>query len=387
MKKIAFCLLGNENNWHAGLVYITSLLRALQMIKDNQAVFSLVLLAEEISMPHDLKKLVHETIGYPTHHRWTVPWFFDQAAKKILRHDFYRSRFLTRHQIKVIAFGEAPRGSKIPWLSWLPDFQHIHLPEMFSPEECERRNDSFMRIAQNSTRILLLSESVKRDFVSFAPLYAHKARVVRPASHIPPMVYETPPRSVADAYRLPGRFIYLPNQFWKHKNHSSVFQAVRLLKDQGTEVIVVCSGNLIDYRHPNYFSELLQMVSRLGIWPQIVFLGLIPRDHVFSLIRQSICVLNPSLFEGLGLATDEARSLGKQLVLSDIDAHREQDPPRAVFFDPRDYQDLATKMAEVWREKQPGPDSELEAEARDSLNGRLKAFGESFLSVVQEVLS
>ena len=43
-------------------------------------------------------------------------------------------------------------------------------------------------------------------------------------------------------------------------------------------------------------------------------------------------------------------------------------------------------MAEVWREKQPGPDSELEAEARDSLNGRLKAFGESFLSVVQEVL-
>lgn len=387
MKKIAFCLLGNENNWHAGLVYITSLLRALQMIKDNQAVFSLVLLAEEISTPQDLKKLVHETIGYPTHNRWTVPWFFDQAAKKVLRHDFYRSRFLTRHQIKVIAFGEAPQGSKIPWLSWLPDFQHIHLPEMFSPEESAKRNDSFMRVAVNSTRILLLSESVKRDFESFAPPYAHKASVVRPASYISPTVYETSPKSVADAYHLPEKFIYLPNQFWKHKNHSRVFQAVRLLKDQGIEVVVVCSGNLIDYRHPNYFSELLQMASRLEIRNQIVFLGLIPRDHVFILIRQSVCVLNPSLFEGFGLTTDEARSLGKQLLLSDIDAHREQAPPRAIFFNPRDHEELARKMADVWREKQPGPDSELEAEARDSLNGRLKAFGESFLSVVQEVVS
>ncbi len=323
-------MLGREG-WHAGFIYIANLIHASRLIKDDDTDFSLLLTEKDTYVPEEFKNLFHEIIVYPSYRRWTPTWCIDQSLRRLLHRDLIRDLFLGRHQIKVMAFCEPPKGSKIPTLSWFPDFQHIHLPEMFSPEECERRNDSFMRIAQNSTRILLLSESVKRDFVSFAPLYAHKARVVRPASHIPPMVYETPPRSVADAYRLPGRFIYLPNQFWKHKNHSSVFQAVRLLKDQGTEVIVVCSGNLIDYRHPNYFSELLQMVSRLGIRSQIVFLGLIPRDHVFILIRQSICVLNPSLFEGFGLTTDEARSLGKQLLLSDIDAHREQDPPEPFF--------------------------------------------------------
>jgi glycosyltransferase involved in cell wall biosynthesis len=268
----------------------------------------------------------------------------------------------------------------------LPDFQHIRLPEMFSPEECEKRNNSFMHIAANSTRILLLSESVKRDFESFAPPYANKARVVRPASYISPTVYEMPPKSITDAYRLPEKFIYVPNQFWKHKNHSGVFKAVRLLKDQGTEVIVVCSGNLTDYRHPNHLSDLFQMTSRLEIRNQIFFLGLIPRNHVFSLIRQSVCVLNPSLFEGFGLGTDEARSLGKQLLLSDIDAHREQNPPRAVFFNPRDHQELAPALADLWREKPPGPDPELEDEAKASLPERMKTFGEAFLSAVKEVL-
>jgi glycosyltransferase involved in cell wall biosynthesis len=108
---------------------------------------------------------------------------------------------------------------------------------------------------------------------------------------------------------------------------------------------------------------------------------------VFILIRQSICVLNPSLFEGFGLTTDEARSVGKQLLLSDIHVHKEQGPPKAIFFDPRDQEDLAKKIAEIWRDKSPGPDPELEAEARKTLPGRMKVFGESFLSVVREVLS
>jgi hypothetical protein len=384
--KIAFHLLEN-GSWQAGITYLLNLLRALREIDDKNRNLYLLLSEREKSVPKEIMELVDERLAYPEYKRWSASWVLDRGVKRALRRDLNADFYLKRHGVDLIAFGEAPQGSKTPWLSWLPDFQHIHLPEMFSPEECEKRNDSFMRIAENSTRVVLLSESVKRDFESFVPPYARKALVVRPASYISPTVYETPPKSVADAYRLPDRFIYLPNQFWKHKNHAGVFRAVRLLNDQGVEVFVVCSGNLIDYRHPTYFSELLQLASHLGIWRQIIFLGLIPREHVFALIRQSICVLNPSLFEGFGLSADEARSVGKQVLLSDIDAHREQSPPGAVFFDPRDHEGLATKMAEVWCEKPPGPDFEFEAEARDSLPGRMKAFGEAFISGVQEVLS
>jgi hypothetical protein len=44
-------------------------------------------------------------------------------------------------------------------------------------------------------------------------------------------------------------------------------------------------------------------------------------------------------------------------------------------------------LAERLDDGTPWPDSKLEAEARDSLPGRMKAFGEAFISEVQEVLS
>ena len=151
-------------------------------------------------------------------------------------------------------------------------------------------------------------------------------------------------------------------------------------------MFIACSGPVNDYRHPTYFSELLQQVSQWGIRNQIVFLGLIPRKHMYMMMRQSICVISPSLFEGFGLTVDEARSLGKRLLLSDIQPHRVQNPPRSIFFNPRDEEDLATKMKLVWVEQSPGPDPELEAEAKESLPLRIKAFADSFMSVVSEVI-
>ena len=63
---------------------------------------------------------------------------------------------------------------------------------------------------------------------------------------------------------------------------------------------------------------------------------MLPRAHVFRLMRQSLAVLQPSLFEGWSTSVEEAKSVGKRMILLDIPVHREQDPPRALFFDPRD---------------------------------------------------
>ena len=102
-------------------------------------------------------------------------------------------------------------------------------------------------------------------------------------------------------------------------------------------------------------------------------------------MRQAICVLNPSLFEGFGLTVDEAKSIGKRVLVSDIPAHREQDPPSAIFFDPYSYEDLAERLTAIWRATPPGPDIELERDARESIRNRLRAFADSFISIVREV--
>lgn len=87
------------------------------------------------------------------------------------------------------------------------------------------------------------------------------------------------------------------------------------------------------------------------------------------------------------MTVDEARSLGKPLLLSDIPAHREQSPERAVFFDPYDHMDLAMKMECFWHELVPGPDFDLEAQARSALSVRVAKYAESFVAVAEEAVA
>lgn len=387
MLKIAFHTTGGET-WQGGIAHLKVFLWALKHVYKSGIALCQLMSGTRNDLPIDLSGINDEIIKLPAFQRWTTLWAIDRAMKKISSYDTTGEPFLRRRGINVI-FGLmlTRRYNKIPTLSWIPDFQHIHLPEMFNIAERRERDRSFLQTARISSRIILMSHAVRKDFEAFAPQYAHKARVLQTASHIPESIYEADPKSVVELYHLPEKFVYLPNQFWKHKNHELAFRAVKILKERGIKVFVVCSGYPGDYRHLSYFTDLLQKLSKEDIRDQVTFLGLVPRDHVFLLIRQAICVLNPSLFEGLGLSVDEARSVGKSVLLSDIPPHREQNPSKAVFFDPQDCEDLEQKLERIWCETLPGPDLKLEFEARQSLPERIRACAESFLRVINEVIN
>jgi len=381
--RIAFEI-ADGDTWQAGISYIKTFVYALKHTYGNDV--ALYFLSPSTNIPGDLSEAEGEVLEIAHYRQWTTPWIIEEAIKYGFLYDLRKTRVLKRHKIDVV-FGLflLNRFGRIPTLSWIPDFQHIHLPEMFSASERGQRDSIFFRTAKISNRVILMSQSVKKDFETFAPQYAGKARVLQGVSQIPESIYKADLKSVISLYHLPEKFVYLPNQFWKHKNHEMAFQAVKNLKDRGEKVFVVCSGYPGDYRHPGCFAGLLQKISSCGIRDQIALLGMIPRNHIFMLMRQAICVLNPSLFEGFGLTVDEARSLGKRVLLSDIAAHREQDPPKAIYFDPYISEDLAEKLSRIWHDVPSGPDIELELEARSSLVGRIQACANSFMSVASEV--
>jgi glycosyltransferase involved in cell wall biosynthesis len=273
----------------------------------------------------------------------------------------------------------------VPLLGWIPDFQHIHLPELFSPKENRQRDQLFARMSQHATRIILSSEEARRDFEDFAPTAAHKARVLPFVAQIPDKVYATDPAEMCEQYHLPKRFIYLPNQFWQHKNHELVMEALSLAKSTHPEITVVCTGNTQDNRNSLYFGELLSKISTLNLRDNLIILGWVPHPHIFKLLRQSLAVLQPSLFEGWSTTVEEARSLGKHIILSDILVHREQNPPSVTFFDPRDPHALAECLLRAYDGRKPGPDEELEGAARQSLPERTREFSERFMEIVAEV--
>lgn len=271
----------------------------------------------------------------------------------------------------------------LPLMVWIADFQHLHLPQFFSEEESQRRSKQFATWSQQADRVVLSSQNALEDLRSFAPQQAEKARVMHFVAQVPETTED--PAQVAATYHLPERFIYLPNQFWAHKNHALVVAALALLKESHPEIVVVCSGNTIDTRQPMHFNHLLTRVAEAGVHAQFRALGMIPFPHILPLMRQSVAVLNPSLFEGWSTTVEEVKSLGKAILLSDIPVHREQNPPAATYFDPHNPQALADALVKAYAAHQPGPDAALEAQAREQFTERAKFFGQQFLTIAQEI--
>jgi glycosyltransferase involved in cell wall biosynthesis len=147
----------------------------------------------------------------------------------------------------------------------------------------------------------------------------------------------------------------------------------------------VFSGYNHDARNPGYFCDLTRKISQWGMREEVIYLGTIPYEHVFLLMRQSAFVLNPSSFEGYGMTANEAGMLGKKILLSDIPAHREQSLPEVTFFNLHDPQDLREKIMYMWNQTQPGPDSQLECRARNLMPQRLRECAQSFAAIAYEV--
>ncbi len=386
--RIGFQMMGGDD-WRAGISLLRNQLHAIKETYGSQVVLYLLESSDHgptkyaNSIPTDGRIVLHDP------KRWSAPWFVNVGGRYLLsapHGELLMRRVRKQYGINVVCgtlLEYRPQWLGIPTLSWLPDFQHIHMPDMFGEQERLYRDRAFLLAAKRATRVLVFSEAVKNDFQSFAPELAHKVRALHPVSYIPEEVYDQDPSSVLNLYHIPERFVYLPNQFWKHKNHQVVFRAVEALKRRGMDILVVLDGYPMDNRHPSYFADLWAEVSKLNIRDRIIYLGMVPHDHVLMLMRQSVCVLNPSLFEGWGMSVEEARSLGKRTLLSDIPAHREQKVPEAVFFDPIDHEDLASKLAEIWRDAPPGPDLKLEQDAKQSLKQRIETNAKSFITIVR----
>ncbi len=152
------------------------------------------------------------------------------------------------------------------------------------------------------------------------------------------------PHQVIEKYGLPSCFFYLPNQFWRHKNHQVVIDALEILKHRGIDVVVAASGSSHNSKDSSYFSNLMMQVEQRGIAANFRYLGMIPIDDVYALLRSATALINPSSFEGWSTTVEEAKSFGTPMFLSDINVHREQ-AANGLFFDLHDPAALANHLA------------------------------------------
>jgi glycosyltransferase involved in cell wall biosynthesis len=402
---LGFVITTDDSQWTGGLEYFSNLFQAIQRADKDHVVKITGLLVpgvQETRIPSLLKYLVQTLPLPPLPTTATVssePKTFYQKLRrrkhigKLLRSLFPDRPVQLPGQFDALGFdlifmpvGVAGLVQRMDMV-WIPDFQHEFIPDMFQPSEITERRRLFELAAEQARMVILSSQTACDHFAIFHPSHKHKARVLRFAPNLPQTVTEAGGVGFHKKYHIPEKFFYLPNQFWIHKNHQLVVDAIELCVEQNPDICVVCTGGLYDYRSPMYSTKLISEISKRGLRNHVIVLGLIDRQDVYSLMRYSIAVVQPSLFEGWSTTTEEAKAMGKTIILSDIPTHREQDPKYGIYFDPADARQLSQILLKQWNEPGLSPDLERESLARAENERQLFDFGNRFISYMNELIN
>lgn len=244
-------------------------------------------------------------------------------------------------------------------LCWIPDFQEIHFPELFDKKEILVRQNRNRYCAENHCALVLSSSDSLNDYRKQYPECCQGVFVVPFVAYI-----ENDKMRLSDDYQyqiekkydFPRNYIYIPNQFWKHKNHITVLRALRILiNEYNLDIHMVFTGNMKSYNtkksseYDQYSKTIIEYVKKEGLDSYVHFLGVISREEQLCIMKHAKLIIQPSLFEGWGCGVEEAKCMGKRIVLSDIPIHLEQMNDNCVLFKRNDARDLAKKISDEYR--------------------------------------
>lgn len=371
--------------WMGGVAYFRNLLEALLSLPARTV--EPVLQGPATDWPGALGRQP-AIPGYEVPGVWSVRDLRHRLETRLLGRGRDFDRYLRRHGIRLLSHQATPgRPTRVPFLYWIPDFQHRHLARFFPPEEIAARIRKDNHWVACARKVLLSSETAREDYNRFHPEHAAKAVVLRFVA-APPAEAELPrPEAVLAKHGIHEPFFHVPNQVWAHKNHGLVLDALNVLRQQGLRPLVISTGLAGDRRDPGYCEALTAKIAAAGLGARYRFLGMIDYPEVCVLMRRAVALINPSLFEGWSTTVEEAKSLGKRLLLSDLPVHREQAPGLGLFFDPHDPAGLAERMAGVWNDQDPARDRLQMQQAQAALPGRIREFGREYERIVKAMVA
>jgi glycosyltransferase involved in cell wall biosynthesis len=275
---------------------------------------------------------------------------------------------------------------RTPWVGYLYDFQHRHLPHLFSPEERAGRDARFAAMAQNARTVIVNSRSVREDCLRFLGS-DHATFVALPFGAAPFSDWFDEQPSRLATYQLPKRYFLVSNQFWTHKNHRVVFEALHALSKnpEAADVAVVCTGSITDARDRDYFPSLLEYLREHRLTDKVLILDYIPKRDQIEIMKYAMAVVQPTLFEGGpgGGAVYDAISLDVPALVSNIPVNRELEGQgfSIQFFDPTSAQALASLMLE--RLRQPTMQRKDASTLIEEGRLRRRAVGEILVQTIQ----
>jgi FkbM family methyltransferase len=219
------------------------------------------------------------------------------------------------------------------------DAQFRDYPRFFLAEERKQREDNYLRMLGLADGIASISD-FGRDSILEKKEY--------PADRIQTIHLHLAGRGGLAAGDRPlpgglrsGRYFFYPANFWRHKNHEALLTAFAMACRQGLpqDIMLIFTG-----AKDERTEKMRQAVRIMGLESRTRLLGFLPDEDLASVLRQSLALFFPSLYEGFGIPVVEAQAVGVPVACSRAGSLAEVAGEAALFFNPKKPKEMAEAM-------------------------------------------
>ena len=157
-------------------------------------------------------------------------------------------------------------------------------------------------------------------------------------------------------FNITSDFYFYPAQFWYHKNHKIILEAIKKLKDKNVNVNFVFCG-----RDKGNLNFIKNRILQLGIIENVKILDYVTDKEIFALYKTCKALVMPTYFGPTNIPPVEAWSLDVPVVYSSY--LRQHGKDAALYFDPSSSDELVEVLFQLQK---------LSVREKLIINGRIR---------------
>lgn len=235
----------------------------------------------------------------------------------------------------------------VPALAAVHDLMHLYEPRFSEAAGLGRRRyrQRYMQELINYSMGILVDSEVGKQHV-LESFKADPGKVfILP--YVPPSyIYEPGASLDFDArYRLPGKFLFYPAEFWPHKNHLRLIDAIARVRASCSDIHLILAGSL-----GKEYLRVRMHVENLGLQDHVHFAGYLPEADIPEFYRRARALVFPTFFGPTNIPPLEAFALGCPVAASGIYGMPEQLGDAALLFDPHSAEQMADCIGRLWQD-------------------------------------
>ncbi len=226
---------------------------------------------------------------------------------------------------------------------------HDITPVLF-PEYHPRASSFFHKlllpiITKNADAIITNSQHTQKDLMEHYPKAKDKSSVVYLGKEA--QFQPTQDASILKKYGIQQPYIFFVGTLEPRKNLSVLVKAYEAFRQTSNQNIQLVLAGKKGWK----IEDLLSTIEASSYKDDIVLTNYVERSELPTLYSMAEVFVYPSLYEGFGLPVLEAMACGTAVITSNVSSLPEVGGEAALYFDPKDINELSAKMKELLNNK------------------------------------